>query len=356
MVAARAGVSTATVSLALNSHPRIPAATRERVLAVAQELGYQPDTAFQARRAASQRLARAVGTRTLAFVWNADGGGMMESSYHRAIFHGAADAACRLSQNLLLVQGRADMLAASVAATQADAYILASLDNATTEAVRRTGKPMVAFTNTLVPQLAAKGAAGGATCTRISFDKTLAVQIAFQGVYAQGHRRIAFLGLDPALPRAYIMHKAYINCLLAAGLTPDDRLVGRVTDPAGRDRGMRAMRQLWVNQRARPTAVIACDDSTALGAMRALGELGIEVPRAVSVIGIDGLPEGEHSTPRLTTVATGLPGMGARAVEVLEEALRTRHSETQSIIMPIALQWRQSVAMPPREEGPDVVL
>ncbi|HSI87333.1 MAG: LacI family DNA-binding transcriptional regulator [Candidatus Methylacidiphilales bacterium] len=337
MVAQRAGVSTATVSLALNSHPRIPAATRQRVLAVAQEIGYQQDMAMHPRRATSQRVNRTPGTRVLAFLWNSDQGCMMESSFHRTLFAGASDAACRLSQNLLLIQSRTENLAEAAAACGADGYVLASPDTATLDAARRTGRPMVAFT------------ASEVSCTRICFDQTLAVQMAFQSLYAQGHRKIGFLGLESGSSRAYLLKTAYLNCLHAAGIPVDERLIGRFPDSLHRDRGMRAMRQLWVNQRGRPTAVLACDDHAALGAIRALGELGIDVPRTVSVIGIDGLPEGEHSTPRLTTVATGITGMGARAVEVLEEAVRTRHCEPQSIIMPIALQWRQSVAMPPRE-------
>jgi alanine racemase len=337
MVAQRAGVSTATVSLALNSHPRIPAATRDRVLAVAQELGYQQDVTFQSRRAASQRLARGTDTQILAFLWNADNGSMMESSFHRTLFFGASDAACRLSQNLLLVQSRTESLADVVSGSAADGFVLASGDSATFEAARRTGKPMVAFS------------AADVSCTRICFDKTLAVQMAFQSLYAQGHRKIAFLGLESGSPRAYLLKNAYLNCLRAAGIPVDERLIGLFPDTLHRDRGMRAMRQLWVNQRGRPTAVLACDDNAALGAIRALVELGIDVPHTVSVIGIDGLPEGEYSVPKLTTVATGISGMGARALEVLEEAVRNRHCEAQSIVMPIALQWRQSVAMPPHE-------
>jgi LacI family transcriptional regulator len=76
------------------------------------------------------------------------------------------------------------------------------------------------------------------------------------------------------------------------------------------------MRRL-MHQSERPTAVIASDDYSALGAVKAVHDLGLSVPVDVSIVGFDGLEITRLISPRLTTIKQDTAGMGAKAAENL---------------------------------------
>lgn len=110
------------------------------------------------------------------------------------------------------------------------------------------------------------------------------------------------------------------------------------------------------NAPARPTGVVAVNDLLALGLMAGLRETGLQVPRDVSVVGIDGHFLSALSNPMLTTVELPVPEM-ARAM--VERALRRRDANTEveatgceAIFPPTRLIERESVAPPPQEGGP----
>ncbi|HTZ52430.1 MAG TPA: LacI family DNA-binding transcriptional regulator, partial [Spirochaetia bacterium] len=65
--------------------------------------------------------------------------------------------------------------------------------------------------------------------------------------------------------------------------------------------GYRAMRQLIAAEKELPTAIAAVNDNTAFGAMRAIAEVGLHIPKDISIVGIDGHPFGPYARPPLTT-------------------------------------------------------
>jgi DNA-binding LacI/PurR family transcriptional regulator len=98
-----------------------------------------------------------------------------------------------------------------------------------------------------------------------------------------------------------------------------------------------------------PTAVIALNDLSAIGAMRAALDAGLQVPRDLSVIGVDNIPLGAHLPVALSTIAQPIPEMALRAVEMLRARLTaSRQTRPVQAIFRTQLLLRESTARPPR--------
>ena len=138
-----------------------------------------------------------------------------------------------------------------------------------------------------------------------------------------GHRRIAFLAgsLEDMGGDTGERLKAYQTCLEHYGLESDSRLVA-----FGRhvyDGGYTAMRQI-IDSGAPFTAIISSNDEMALGAMKALKEVGLKIPQDVAVIGFDNRLEGAAHDPALSSIHIPLYEMGYQAVDLL---IRRIHGE-----------------------------
>jgi DNA-binding LacI/PurR family transcriptional regulator len=101
-------------------------------------------------------------------------------------------------------------------------------------------------------------------------------------------------------------------------------------------------------QRRTPTAIFACNDRAAIGALGALSQRGIRVPEDVSVIGYDGIAMGSLPQIDLTTVEQPRFEMGRTAVQVILERIRDDRREARRVIMPPHLVIRRTTAPPSR--------
>ena len=115
--------------------------------------------------------------------------------------------------------------------------------------------------------------------------------------------------------------RAYRDAFGAVGVElPDDRLI---IGPATIDGGLAAMRRAWEDG-LRPTAILAMSDVMAIGAMRALRELGLRVPDDISVVGFDDIDLAPHVDPPLTTVHQPIRRKGEEAVRLLLSVVERR--------------------------------
>jgi len=131
-----------------------------------------------------------------------------------------------------------------------------------------------------------------------------------------GHRHIACItGPSHVTPSAERVI-GYQLALHEANLEMDERLIERGDFHAGS--GLNAALRLFDRSR-QPTAVFACNDMMALGALRAAAETGRRVPEDLAVVGFDDIELASYTTPRLTTVAQPKVEMGRRAVKLLIE-------------------------------------
>ena len=302
-VASEAGVSVSTVSLVLNSPERVSDATRHKVLAVVDELGFVPKAEAVAR---ARRGVGRVGVlapyssypsvaRRLAGMMRAVGSRPVE-----VVLFDQQSAAHRTSPLLasLPVTGRLDgIIVVSLPLEEAIARRLGELRLATVLVdVRHPGFNSV-YTD---------DAAGG--------------RLAAEHLLARGHRRFAFLGeaqksagyLSPSQRR----EDGYRTALTSAGRPLPEtgvRLAGHGIGPASA-----AAREL-LSTEERPTAIFAAGDTLAAGALRAAHELGLAVPDDLAVVGFD---DGELAEALdLTTVRQPLEESGRTAMEMLLQRL-----------------------------------
>jgi DNA-binding LacI/PurR family transcriptional regulator len=132
---------------------------------------------------------------------------------------------------------------------------------------------------------------------------------------AQGRRRIAFLGhATTHYPEFFDRYRGYERALMEARVPTSTAL--QVDAFTTEDAGFQATRELQLRG-VEFDAVVAASDLIAIGALRALQESGLDVPRDVSVVGFDDIPAASHTNPPLTTVVQDTRRAGDLLVETL---------------------------------------
>ena len=90
------------------------------------------------------------------------------------------------------------------------------------------------------------------------------------------------------------------------------------------------------------TALFCANDNTAIGAMSALQEMGLSVPKDVSVIGVDNIATSRYLTPSLTTIAIPIEEMGKTAAKLLHDRIRGGHQIQIKAMLPSKIETRES--------------
>ncbi len=347
-VARHAGVSTATVTRALQGHPRVRPETRARVEEAALALGYVP---HRGARALAMRSSRTIG---LLVPSSADGfwGEVAEGLEERAALDGFAtllatshaDAERERALITLFVGKRVDGIVVGSAAGSswldlppaATRLVLvnweASLGDAQLEAARCDPVERVVA--------AIEARTGAVPFAHVRTDDAAGAADATRHLLALGHRRIAFAGLRPVRP-SLLRLLGVRRALAEVGLEP----ACVVEASASLDEGRRAGREILA-ARDRPTAVVAFDDMVAVGVIRAAHAAGLAVPRDLSVTGFDDVAVAAFVEPPLTTVRQHKAALGGLAVEVILGALAGSPVPAPPILRG-TLVVRESTAPPP---------
>jgi LacI family transcriptional regulator len=155
-------------------------------------------------------------------------------------------------------------------------------------------------------------------------DNEIGAHLALEHLYSLGHRKIAFIRGPKALADSAPRWKGIRNFAKESGLQIDSRLV--VDLPESRDplssfeAGYKLTEDL-LKQKRPFTAILAFDDLTAFGTIRALTKAGIRVPEQCSVVGFDDVATCAIYTPPLTTVRQPMESMGATAVSIVVDGI-----------------------------------
>jgi DNA-binding LacI/PurR family transcriptional regulator len=335
-VAERAGVSKTSVSFAFNKPHRLGPGTAERIRGVAASIGYRP---HPVARMLSERRTGTIGVLTpqaLAI--------MFENPFFGAFSAGVSAAAEESGYALQLVSPLRGSLARAIGRATVDGFVAIGLssDHPEVEEIRRAGLPMVVVDSTWLPDRPA-----------IDVDDEKGSREAAEHLTALGHRRVLVLGIE-APPPDHVPHpdsvmsrrlRGYRAGLAAAGIElADDQIVsGSATIESGRACFVRA----W-KAGLRPTAVLAMSDAIAIGAMRAMRDLGLEVPTDVSVVGFDDIEIAQYVDPPLTTVHQPVRLKGEEAVRLLLAVIDGQEPTETHATLATKLVVRESTAPPPR--------
>ena len=183
----------------------------------------------------------------------------------------------------------------------------------------------------------------------VGVDGTLGMRLIGEHLIGLGHRRIAYLAPPPDLMFAEHRVLGLRQALQAHGLelADDDVAIGDLTQKSGFEAAMRLLdRPLW------PTAIAACNDLMALGAMSAIQERGLVVGRDIAVTGFDDIPMAEHSHPPLTTVHQPIYQIGKMVCGMLIQLLRGEELASRQVILEPKLMVRHSCGILSRQCAP----
>ena len=327
-VAARAGVSTATVSRCLNSPDQVSEKTRDRVMQAVGDLGYAPN--FGARALAAKR------TNTF---------GAIIPTMENAIFARGLQAfqdELRQSGITLLVasssyspQQEEEQIRALVT-RGADALLLIGQD--------RTPQSYAFLEKRKIPFVVAWVFDGASRRVSVGFDNRQAMKELAREVLELGHRHLGVITADRVgNDRARGRFEGICDALRDAGLDPGTIAVEE--SPYAIENGAQAFARL-MQADPRPTAIMCGNDVLAAGAMRMAAKLGLRVPEDVSITGFDDIELADIVTPPLTTVHVPHREMGRRAAQKLL-ALRASDDPGPSIELATTLKWRASLGPVP---------
>jgi LacI family transcriptional regulator len=328
-VAARAGVSVATASKAINDRYGVAATTVRRVHEAVAELGYESSLV-----ARSMRIPRTGVIGIL--VWEIE-------PYSAEVLKGAARAV-RDSGHELVVYAAAGRSAdrmgwehrylPRLSGTLIDGAVLVT--------------PTVESTPGSMPVVAVDSHTGGGL-PAVDSDNLGGARLATDHLLRLGHRRIGFLGRPPReLESARQREQGYRASLAAAGMPFDPDLV-RAGGYGATDLQDAARALLELPDR--PTAIFAANDVSAIATVDVALTLGLDVPRDLSVVGFDNIPESALCRPALTTVEQPLQLMGQRAVEMLLALLAGDRLADPRLRLPTRLIERGSTTVPARVAG-----
>jgi DNA-binding LacI/PurR family transcriptional regulator len=301
-VAAAAGVAQSTVSRILNDAPvriSVTATTRERVHAIARELGYRPHPIARALRGApTMQLGAVVRDITDPFFAGAVEALSIEAKkrgYSVVLGHAAAKADEALALTAILEARQCDAIVL-LGDFRGERRLVADLRNTHVRVValwhgtERLGRPF----------------------PTVGVDNRTGIRAALEHLTSLGHRHIAFVGAE-SLGDEQERQAAYREHLELAGLPS---LKGYMQRAPNTLRGGEPALSALLALSPRPTAILAATDTLAIGLIHAAYELGVAVPGQLSIVGFDDIPFASATVPGLTTVRMPMAEIVAAGVEL----------------------------------------
>ncbi|MEO8510477.1 MAG: LacI family DNA-binding transcriptional regulator [Chloroflexota bacterium] len=345
-VAERAGVSKTAVSFAFNQPEHLNETTRERILLIAEELGYRPSPI--ARRLARQR------TDQIGLVVPQSTHDIFANPFLPELVRGIGDVCDGEGIAVVIVPPVRGSIARSVEGALVDGLILLGLpsDHPELIKVQRGGLPVVALD---------VEAFGNAAV--IAVDDSAGAEQAARHLAELGHRDVAVVLIaahvdSPVDEHAGMSARRLAGIRTGFGLAPDQDSDGtttlRVVSTSVSEEGGRAAFEMLAADGRLPTAVMAMSDITAIGLIAAATDAGLRLPDELSVTGFDDIPAAGWIQPRLTTVHQPIREKGRLAATRLIEAIREkgdRRAGTQ--ILPTRLVVRASTAPPRSHPAPE---
>ncbi|MET9709010.1 LacI family DNA-binding transcriptional regulator [Nocardiopsis alba] len=323
-VAARLGVSRQLVSLVLGDRPGPSAATRERVLRAAEELGYRADTAAQLLRRARSRQVGVLFTMEHP----------MDADLVEALYPAAARLDYGVALSAMLANRTERQAIDELVGLRCEALVLIGMSAQAPEDLAEVARR--------VPVVEIGQRTDSAGTDSVRTDAVSGVRLAVDHLVSLGHRRIAHVD-GGGLPSAPERRAGYLEGMREHGLQAYVDLVpGAYTEEAG----ARAAR-VFLDRDVLPTAVVCCNDQSARGLLETLVRAGRSVPGEVSVVGYDDSRAARLSFLSLTSVRQDVERIAEATLEAVAERLERGRNESTHVLLPTTLTVRESTA-PPR--------
>ena len=324
-VAAEAGVSKALVSIVMREAPGASAATRRRVLDVAERLGYRPDS--------RARLLRSGRSRLLGVVFG------VEHAFHGDLVTGLYEAAGKIKYELTL---------SAVTPHRDERTAIAGLLQDRCEALillgPRSSVAELAALTTRMPVVALARRVRQRTVDVVRNDDSRGQHQAVDHLVSLGHRRIAHLD-GGRTPGAAERRRGYQEAMRQHGLEAEIRIVpGGPTD----EEGAAAAGALLAAEEAVPTAITVFNDHAATGVLDVIRRSGLAIPGDVSVVGYDDSRLARLTHVDLTTIAQDTAAMTTLAAARAADRIENTPVARREVVIPPRIVVRGTTGGPAR--------
>ncbi|HET6558554.1 MAG TPA: LacI family DNA-binding transcriptional regulator [Prolixibacteraceae bacterium] len=318
-------ISASTVSRALNDHPRISLKTKEKIKAVADRLGYRPNTLASNLR---QKKSNTIGIVVP----------LINRHFFSSVISGVEDIAFKAGYNVVISQSN-DMAAKEISIVQSmfsnrvDGLIISiAMQSITFDHLKLFIKkhiPLVFF-DRVVPDIE--------TDKVVVDDFTGGFRVT-RHLIEQGYKRIAHLAGNLNLMMYLNRKQGYMQALEESGISYDESLV--IINTLTSEEGVKAVRQL-MSLPEPPDAIFCGNDTTALSSMIYLRDKGINIPRQMGIVGFSNEPFSSVVSPSITTIAQPGFEMGQKAAQMLIRQIESRERKYETIVLPTELIIRES--------------
>ena len=336
-VAQHAGVSTATVSRALNGKSHVSAKAREKVLKAAQELGY---VASSSAYTLATGRAKNIGV-VMPFI---------DRWYFSSVLDGAVNAMVSRGYDVTLYNLSGGAI--NRKRVFEDLVLRKRVDGVLTVAVKLTDEELAKLTALQKPIVGIGGPIPGARS--LSIDDEGAGRLATLHLLSLGHTEIGMISGTPASEMDFhqpsLRRTGYQEALLDANLDFKPEWLAETDFTVGG--GYHAAKQMLGDPRSAPTAIFCASDEMGFGAIQAARDLGYRVPQDISVIGMDGHPLGNFYG--LSTIDQNPNAQGAKGANMLVDILESGDEKQPANIeqltqWPIEMMVRSSTARRARD-------
>jgi DNA-binding LacI/PurR family transcriptional regulator len=321
-VAKRARVSTATVSRTINGSDKVKPATAARVRKAIEELNFLPNSHARTLVSGKSHILGLI----ISDITNPFFPDLVKSFEDEAVERGKEVIIGNTDYNPKRMAGCIRRMVERK--VDGVAIMTSESDPALVEELTRRNIPTV-FMDTGKP---------GPHCANIRVDYGRGIQEALQHLFALNHRRIAFITGPMNLASAETRCSVFVSTLKARGIF-DEALIEKGNHRI--EGGAIAMRNFLKLPR-RPTAVIASNDLTAIGALGVIHEMGMRVPEDISLIGFDDIAFARLTNPPLTTILLSRRQLATMALAALDALIQGNRQSLTDLTIPTHLVMRSS--------------
>ena len=326
-IAQRVGKSVTTVSRALHDFDDVSPETKAEVRSIADELGYMPN--IQAQRLQKQR------TDTIGFIMPTFGP-RFSDPFFSEFLAGIGNQAANMGFDLLVSTcppGTMELQAyqKNVRSPRVDGFIIVR--------TRQQDQRIKFLSQMKIPFVAFGRMLGHNDYAYVDEDGEYGMKLITCHLAELGHTRIAYLDAPSHFMFAHYRRQGFLDGLKENQIEFDEELM--VTGDMTQRAGFQLASELLVLPEP-PTAIVACNDLMALGAISAAQQLGLEVGKDLAITGFDNIPLAEHCHPPLTTVHQPIYQIGELVCEMLIKQIRAEPLEQKQIILQPSLMVRRS--------------
>lgn len=327
-IAKLAGVSPGTVSNALNDRKGVGKEKKLEIIKIAEELGY-----FHNRKKNEDKVIRLILFKKHGYVLSSD------TQFFSALISACENECRQRGYELLISQifhGKQDKENVFKIMNQS------KIDGILLIATEMDESDLIHFENIDTPIVMMDSYFGTKSYDYILINNVRGAYIATKHFIKNGHTRIGFLGSTKNISNFDCRYRGFISAINDSSLNfkeEDKILVEPTLDGSYKD-----MKEFLLNRREDlPTALFALNDIMALGAIKAMQERGIQIPKQVSIIGFDDIPFSSLSNPNLTTMKVYTNEMGSLAIKRLIEKIENKDEVHLKIEIDTKLIERSSV-------------